>query len=349
MNKLESLTLIFTTIINFYAMATFSSPPDCHQETRQDGTYLVCQPKSAGIGALSTLALGVQGYLAYQGLKKGGNYVSNVSNVSDDTFSMEVEEKSQIDLGKKILDGPLLGWSQEVVNPKSKKDFEEVLRRPDSVWVARAVYANNLILSGAAGSGKTTLAITITFLRQLLLGHRVVVGDPHAHENPWPEEIWKVKGHKMNYGEIALELRACKDRMAIPIGAGELTTSIWDEMTNYAENIPEETDGFFKKVAADSRKSIESVIFLAHNLTQSSLGGANKKTGWSELVRRMSTLDLEYTYDDKTHKPRPSYQGVARNLALGPKKGQIDEAPITYPDWLKNPMLNETLFNLVNR
>lgn len=212
------------------------------------------------------------------------------------------------------------------------------LIQSDSPWLRKLLKRKPLLVVGPQGSGKTTFVKFLAMLRSLLLGHQIKVSDPHAHNNSWFDS-WEVVGSQYDYKGIDEALKGYFNRLKnskIP------TTSVWDEVTNYADNCrSDESERFLKSVLADCRKSEEFPILLSHGETLGSLGGG--KGGASKMkTEGLTTLKL-LRGSDSMGVDRPKFKGYLSGLEYAD-----DGKPISYsvdlnPSWM-NPQYLLNLF-----
>ena len=205
------------------------------------------------------------------------------------------------------------------------------LIQSESPWLGKLLKRKPLLVVGPQGSGKTTFVKFLAMLRSLLLGHQIKVSDPHAHNNSWFDS-WEVVGSQYDYKQID---RALKDYFNRLKSSTVETTSIWDEVTNYADNCKSEhSEKFLKSVLADCRKSNEFPILLSHGETLNSLGGG--KGGASKMkVEGLTTLKL-LRKSDSMGVDTPAFKGYLSGVEYAE-----DGKPISYsvelnPDWM-NP------------
>lgn len=211
------------------------------------------------------------------------------------------------------------------------------LIQSESPWLGKLLKRKPLLVVGPQGSGKTTFVKFLALLRSLLLGHQIKVSDPHAHNNDW-FDAWEVVGSQYDYEAID---KALKDYFKRLKTSKVPTTSIWDEVTNYADNCrSDESDRFLKSVLADCRKSEDYPVLLSHGETLGSLGGG--KGGASKMkTEGLTTLKL-LRKSDSMGVDRPAFKGYLSGLDYAE-----DGKPISYsvdlnPSWM-NP---EYLVNL---
>lgn len=201
----------------------------------------------------------------------------------------------------------------------------------EAEWLAKLLKRKPLLIVGPQGSGKTTFVKFLALLRSLYLGHKIKVSDPHAHNNGW-FDTWEIVGGGYDYKGIDRALKGYFNRLKnskIP------TTSIWDEVTNYADNCQSEhSEKFLKSVLADCRKSNEFPILLSHGETLGSLGGG--KGGASKMkTEGLTTLKL-LRKSDSMGVDKPAFKGYLSGLDYAE-----DGKPISYsvelnPTWM-NP------------
>ena len=205
------------------------------------------------------------------------------------------------------------------------------LIQSESPWLGKLLKRKPLLIVGPQGSGKTTFVKFLALLRSLLLGHQIKVSDPHAHNNSWFDS-WEVVGSGYDYKGIDAALKNYFKRLK---SSKVAVTSIWDEVTNYADNCQsDESERFLKSVLADCRKSEEFPILLSHGETLGSLGGG--KGGASKMkTEGLTTLKL-LRKSDSMGVDKPAFRGYLSGLDYAD-----DGKPISYsvelnPDWM-NP------------
>ena len=98
-------------------------------------------------------------------------------------------------------------------------------------WLLQLLLTKPLLVWGEQCSGKTKFSGFLAMLRMLFFNHQVSVADPHSHQNDWPQ-IFEIYGGAYNYGQINSRLSAYYQRLK---NGNMPHTSIWDEVTNYAE------------------------------------------------------------------------------------------------------------------
>ena len=205
------------------------------------------------------------------------------------------------------------------------------LIQSEAPWLGKLLKRKPLLIVGPQGSGKTTFVKFLAMLRSLLLGHQIKVSDPHAHNNDW-FETWEVVGSQYDYKAIDKALKDYFNRLKhskIP------TTSIWDEVTNYADNCKsDEAERFLKSVLADCRKSDEFPILLSHGETLGSLGGG--KGGASKMkTEGLTTLKL-LRKSDSMGVDTPAFKGYLSGLDYADDGKPISDSVALNPSWM-NP------------
>lgn len=205
------------------------------------------------------------------------------------------------------------------------------LIQSESPWLGKLLKRKPLLVVGPQGSGKTTFVKFLALLRSLLLGHQIKVSDPHAHNNGWID-TWEIVGGGYDYKGIDKALKGYFQRLK---SSKVAVTSIWDEVTNYADNCKsDEAERFLKSVLADCRKSNEFPVLLSHGETLGSLGGG--KGGASKMkTEGLTTLKL-LRKADSMGVDKPAFKGYLSGLDYAE-----DGKPISYsvdlnPSWM-NP------------
>lgn len=212
------------------------------------------------------------------------------------------------------------------------------LIQSESPWLGKLLKRKPLLVVGPQGSGKTTFVKFLAMLRSLLLGHQIKVSDPHAHNNDW-FDAWEVVGSQYDYKQIDEALKNYFKRLK---SSNVETTSIWDEVTNYADNCrSDESDRFLKSVLADCRKSEEFPILLSHGETLGSLGGG--KGGASKMkTEGLTTLKL-LRESDSMGVDKPAFRGYLSGLDYADDGKPISDSVRLNPDWM-NPDYLVNLF-----
>ena len=205
------------------------------------------------------------------------------------------------------------------------------LIQSEAPWLGKLLKRKPLLVVGPQGSGKTTFVKFLAMLRSLLLGHQIKVSDPHAHNNSWFDS-WEVVGSQYDYKQID---RALKDYFNRLKSSTVETTSIWDEVTNYADNCKsDESERFLKSVLADCRKSDEFPILLSHGETLGSLGGG--KGGASKMkTEGLTTLKL-LRKSDSMGVDTPAFRGYLSGLDYAEDGKPISDPVELNPSWM-NP------------
>lgn len=205
------------------------------------------------------------------------------------------------------------------------------LIQSESPWLGKLLKRKPLLIVGPQGSGKTTFVKFLAMLRSLLLGHQIKVSDPHAHNNDWFES-WEVVGGGYDYKQIYEALKNYFKRLK---SSKVAVTSVWDEVTNYADNCrSDESERFLKSVLADCRKSNEYPILLSHGETLGSLGGG--KGGANKMkTEGLTTLKL-LRKSDSMGVDTPAFKGYLSGLDYAEDGKPISDSVALNPDWM-NP------------
>lgn len=190
--------------------------------------------------------------------------------------------------------------------------------------------AKPLAVIGGMGSYKTNFVKWLCLLRILLLGHRINVADPHAHDNFWPEQF-AVYGHRYDYGAIDARLRR---HLELRVQKEYPITSVFDELSNYHGNC--DTDLLEKIVGsavADDRKSSQGTLVIAHALLKQFFGNVS---GGVTVVREQWTKVFLYNKKNDVGDDEPQFKGHIQ-------VGNGEEIPVTlFPDWMHPDFLLET-------
>jgi energy-coupling factor transporter ATP-binding protein EcfA2 len=333
-DRTSAIGLLASTGILFFNLVEASKPPECVVNYNKDYVDVSCPAKSGALSQLGLAALIAQGYLSYKGLTGKDDSNNSVQKLTSGTGLFDIEEK--------VLPSAI---DKDTLRIETMADLQKVLAMPENKWLKCVIKANNLILVGVAGSGKTTFAKIICLLRQITRGDEIVVHDPHADKNGWPSH-WKQMGARKKYEEIGKGIDAFQKRILMKTGEASFCTSVWNEMTNYSAFIPDKTENFFKEALSDCRKSIERPIMLTHSLNKDSLGGGKKSGAWASLISGCPTVILEADFDEDGD-PCPAFKATLLNLG-GPKNGKDQtEMKVNYEPWLKDPDLVSTLNQLL--
>jgi hypothetical protein len=196
-------------------------------------------------------------------------------------------------------------------------------------WLLQLLLTKPLLVWGEQCSGKTKFSGFLAMLRMLFFNHQVSVADPHSHQNDWPH-IFEVYGREYNYGQINSRLTAYYQRLK---NGNMPHTSIWDEVTNYAENCDDKLAGrFLKSILSDVRKPPEFPILLSHSNTLSSLGGG--KGGIKKMqVRGLVEVNLR-AKRDRLGNLKPALKGTIKGLTVD-DRGEATTQPIELETWMQ--------------
>lgn len=199
----------------------------------------------------------------------------------------------------------------------------------ESPWLLQLMEPGPLLVWGGQGSGKTTFTGFLALLRVLFCNHRIEVNDPHEHLNNWPG-LFPTYGGGCNYRQIDNRLKAYYDRVKNPQNSHY--SSIWDEITQYAECCnPDLAGRFLKSILSDSRKVDEHPILLSHNNTLGSLAGG--KGGTKQMqIEGLVEVHL-FNKRGSTGKLSPAMRGTIRGLEID-NTGNPIEMIIELFDWM---------------
>lgn len=225
-------------------------------------------------------------------------------------------------------------------DPRVQEVWEQ-LNAPGCEWLLQLLLTKPLLIWGEQCSGKTSFAGFLALLRVIFFGHRVVVSDPHSHQNSWPQPF-EVFGGEYNYSQINSQLVMYYQRLK----TGTVPhTSIWDEVTQYQENCDPQLSGrFLKSVLSDVRKPPEFPILLSHGNTLSALGGG--RGGIKTMQSRgLVEVNLRATRDHLGNL-RPALRGNVTGLDID-VKGSPTTQPIALESWMQPGYLLELFPELV--
>ena len=232
--------------------------------------------------------------------------------------------------------------NSQLSTPKEPSSLEErknhlwqLITNPENAWVAKTL-KTPLLVWGDQGAGKTSFVSFLGILRIIFLNHTVEVNDPHAHLNNWLP-CFKIKGHKRNYSAIDKALSAYYQRIDNATTTNKPHTSIWDEITQYAEHCtPSLAAPFLKSVLSDTRKTKEFPILISHNDTLSTLAGGK---GGTHKMKEMGIVNIHLiATKDSMGEPYPSGKGIIKGLEKDDYGNPIS-MPITVPPWMQGTWL----------
>jgi hypothetical protein len=201
-------------------------------------------------------------------------------------------------------------WEPEEDNPFG----DDPMDHPSAMWMDDLISYPVVLIHGAQGSGKTTLATWVLNKRRQL-GHEVEVLDPHRKYGQW--EGFKTHGDAMDYPAIDSRLEAfykeVKTRYALGVQTPNynppLLTVAAEEFTNWADRCRNSAE-FFKSALSDIRKINMHVLFIAHDRSLASLGG----TKGTSATRDKTLLEVELfsQVDPVTGKASPTGKGTIK-------------------------------------
>lgn len=206
-------------------------------------------------------------------------------------------------------------------------------------WVLMLLEVETVLVIGPQGSGKTTLMGYLAMLKKIFLGDRLIVLDPHAHDNSdrWIPGFFECHGANYNYEEIKEGIDQYFWRLKNaprPIGI----TDVCDEVTTWNDRIEGGDKGFAKSILVDNRKSGEKVIAGSHSNTNSCWGGT---PGVSALRKQNVTI---YLVPQRLPggKVIPAWRGTISGLEFD-SKGEPVEMAISWSEEM-NPQYLASLF-----
>ncbi len=157
-------------------------------------------------------------------------------------------------------------------------------------WIAQCM-KKPILIYGDQGSGKSYFAEFLALCRYYVRGHQIIsIADPHFHQNR--DYCWQnlVKlgvpgfGAHHNYQEVNSQILAMYDRFSKRTLKDAPITSIFDEVTRYAQEAAtqESAAKLSSKLSSDPRKANESPIVVAHAKTLTALGGGD---GFADAIQ----------------------------------------------------------------
>lgn len=188
-----------------------------------------------------------------------------------------------------------------------KQQTQDFLKTWEGGWIVDLLQRPVLIW-GAQGSYKSYFAAYLALLRHYLKGHALEINDPHLELNK--HKAWKsliaigvpAVGSKFDYLAIAGRIEAFLGRIQASTKDKPWVSPIFDEVSQYAfkEDIKSVSASLLLACLADCRKAHEAPILLAHNNTQTLLGGAKgvkqaMDEGLVQLHLLSTSLNGEYS------------------------------------------------------
>ena len=173
--------------------------------------------------------------------------------------------------------------------PSPSEQLLKLIEEHEGAWIGQLMQ-EPLLIYGDMGSYKSYFAAFLARCRQYLRGHQIIsIADRHFHQNR--DECWEyllklgVPGYGAHHDYFAVgePLNAMYSRLAVRTLKDSPLTSIFDEMTGYAqeEGTQEPASKLTRPTGGDPRKAKESPIFIAHKNTKAAFGGGQ---GFSKSI-----------------------------------------------------------------
>jgi hypothetical protein len=165
----------------------------------------------------------------------------------------------------------------------------------------RCLGCESLIIIAPAGSGKSSVASAIAFLRAIIRGHRVYICDPHGAINI-ERGIWLVGKVYENEPDIIASAPVVSARRA---SKAEAVTSVFDEFGALCMDKASASAKFASDRVGDAirnnRKFFNYSIFLCHGRDKGQMGGEAMPTGYlAAWTAKSAVLELEADYNDES-------------------------------------------------
>lgn len=217
-----------------------------------------------------------------------------------------------------------------------KDELLALISQPNYRYLKRLLNPSAVLVKGPQGSGKSEFVIFLVLLRALLSEHTIEVSDPHAHLNPWPDFL-TVNGTGKKYAAINQRLSRFRQRITAKYQPGfkfeKGHTSVWDEVTQYAEECDEKlASTFLKSCLSDTRKIKEHPILISHTDTLTGLGGSKGTNKMKE--EGLITLHLGARSNPETGLPEPTLKGSLKSLSES-DNGKLVEEAIETAHWMR--------------
>ncbi|WP_088893168.1 ATP-binding protein [Leptolyngbya ohadii] len=204
---------------------------------------------------------------------------------------------------------------------------------PEYLWFKDLIHYPAVLIFGAQGAGKTSFASYLLRCRHKA-GHKIGILDPHRAYGQW--KGLEVIGEGMDYAAIDEAMKqfeeevkaAYLDRANNPNFKPSKDTLLAEEMTNWADRC-KWSGQFLKTALSDIRKIGKCVLFVSHDRTLLSLGGAKGVSGARDAG--MLELELLAKVDPETGEPVPALKGRLKY----PGKDPIE---VAIAPWMKGGM-----------
>ena len=159
----------------------------------------------------------------------------------------------------------------------------------------------SLIIIAPAGSGKSSIASAIAFLRAIVKGHKVYICDPHGAINT-ERGIWLIGKVFESIIDIIASAGIVSARRA---SKADAVTSIFDEFGALCMDKNSASAKFAGDRVGDAirnnRKYFNYSIFLCHGRDKGNLGGESMPTGYlTAWTTKSAVLELEADYNDES-------------------------------------------------
>jgi hypothetical protein len=159
----------------------------------------------------------------------------------------------------------------------------------------------SLIIIAPAGSGKSSIASAIAFLRAIIKGHKVYICDPHGEINV-ERGVWLIGKVFESEIDIISSAGIVSARRASKANA---VTSIFDEFGSLCMDKNSASAKFASDRVGDAirnnRKFFNYSIFLCHGRDKGQMGGEAMPTGYlAAWTAKSAVLELEADYNDES-------------------------------------------------
>lgn len=216
---------------------------------------------------------------------------------------------------------------RQVVQHTSKLSFGS----NDKLWLDTLINPSVLLVYGADGSGKTSLAVDL-IKRRNAQGHQCIALDPHGEPDKWPN--CEVIGHGLAFDKVEQAIdklqSVIKDRYE-QIGTGEVKpcqfppiTFVCEELTDWSGSVSN-ADLLIRK-AGNYRKVNVCLLLVSHGDKLNQIGAPK---GFANVADNVLTKLQLFSKPSPSGKPVPAMKGTLTRPSGKPEQVTVPKFDTT--------------------